>query len=212
VCFCTRQIVWLNDLRVWVSVCMCICPYGSNPVKQSLACVCVCVYLMLYMVHHSFFVCLSGFFGQHQLNFFYFFSSSFHMNCVVEAKSVCQFCCPKNKSWHSSPRNSYHLPSVALVKHTHTHPFLETEVEFNNVLDCFNFWLKMSKIKKVIFIFFKECRGFKWSQDTALTAVIVHKGACCYPPPWQLGRELHCRNQVGKDGRSDRSHATFSPS
>lgn len=38
-----------------------------------------------------------------------------------------------------------------MVRHTHIHPFLETEAEFNNVLGHFYSWLKMSKIEKNFF-------------------------------------------------------------
>lgn len=65
---------------------------------ESCLCVRVCVFNALYGTSFLFCVRLSGFLGQRQLNFFFLFFSSFHMNCVVEAKSVCQFCCPKNKS------------------------------------------------------------------------------------------------------------------
>lgn len=121
---------------------------------ESCLCVRACVFNALYGTSFLFRVCLSGFLGQRQLNFFFFlfFSLfSFHMKCVVEAKSICQLCCPKNKSWHSSPRNSC-LLSVVMVRHTHTHPSLETEAEFNNVLGRFYFWLEMSKIEKTIFL------------------------------------------------------------
>lgn len=38
-----------------------------------------------------------------------------------------------------------------MVRHTHTHPFLETEAEYNNVLGRFYFWLKISKIERPFF-------------------------------------------------------------
>lgn len=38
-----------------------------------------------------------------------------------------------------------------MVRHTHTHPFLETEAIFNNVLGCFCFSFKMSEIEKTFF-------------------------------------------------------------